>query len=132
MKKYYYSFKVKQSYLDDFGHMTNAMYLTIFDEARWSMSRENGFSMEDVKKHQKASVVIESHLKFKRELLLNDDVSVETYFSHMEKSFVMVINQVMKRDNEVIATAEIKTVLMDLIKRKALKPTEEWMKTVGQ
>ncbi len=43
-----YEVLILESYLDSFGHVNNAAYLTLFEEARWDFITKNGYGLNKV------------------------------------------------------------------------------------
>ena len=50
MNVFTYPVTIKEVYLDTFGHMNNAMYLTLFEEARWEFITQRGFGLKTITK----------------------------------------------------------------------------------
>ena len=53
-----YSVRIKETNLDLFGHVYNATYLTLFEEARWGMMVERGYPVEKVIREQKGPIIL--------------------------------------------------------------------------
>ena len=43
-----YPVQIGESHLDTFGHVNNAKYLEIFEDARWELISKNGYGLEEV------------------------------------------------------------------------------------
>ena len=56
-KKHIYEFLVKEQHLDSFGHVNNAVYLTLFEEARWDLVTQNGYGLEETAKRKLGPVI---------------------------------------------------------------------------
>jgi acyl-CoA thioester hydrolase len=41
-----YPLTIKETYLDTFGHVNNAMYLALLEEARWDLITTNGYGLK--------------------------------------------------------------------------------------
>src|SRR6476620_10426697 len=59
---------IVESHLDTFGHVNNATYLQLFEEARWDLITSRNFGLEKVRETQTGPVILEAHVKFQREL----------------------------------------------------------------
>ena len=50
---------VKERHLDSFGHVNNAQYLVLFEEARWDRSTSAGYGMHLVQRKGIGSVILQ-------------------------------------------------------------------------
>jgi YbgC/YbaW family acyl-CoA thioester hydrolase len=132
MSPFRYQFKVLESHLDTFGHVNNATYLQLFEEARWDLITERGWGLKEVKERQIGPVILELNLKFKREITNREVITIESQSGDPLNKLVMTMHQKMIKENgDVAAILDIHVGLMDLQKRKLIEPTDEWLKAVG-
>lgn len=47
-----YPLTIKETYLDTFGHVNSAMYLTLLEEARWEFINGNGYGIKKIQETQ--------------------------------------------------------------------------------
>ena len=66
------SMMIKEHHLDTFGHVNNATYLQILEQARWELLNTHGFGLETIQRLQLGPVILECNIKFIRELLLRE------------------------------------------------------------
>ncbi len=129
-KKSLYTITIKESYLDAFMHVNNAMYLTLFEEARWDLITNNGYGLEQIMETGLGPVILEVKMSFLKELRLRDEIVIETEFvSHARR--ISKVVQHMLRDGEVCCTGEFTFGLFSLIERKLVSPTPAWLKAIG-
>jgi acyl-CoA thioester hydrolase len=57
-----------ESHIDTFGHVNNAAYLEILEEARWDLITRNGYGLDEVQRRRIGPIVLDVHLRFVREL----------------------------------------------------------------
>src|ERR1700722_14191114 len=126
---FYYPLLIKEQHLDSFGHVNNAAYLTLFEEARWDMITKGGFGMKTMQKLSIGPTILEINVRFMKELLLRDEIIIASKAVSYEKK-VGVLNQQMLRNNEVCCTADLKVGLFNMQERKLIMPTPEWLKAV--
>lgn len=130
-----YEFKtqIKESHLDLFGHVNNAQYLTIFEEARWDFLNKNGLTANDVMKTKKGPVLLELNLVFKNELLLGENITILSQArKEMRNKFVLILDQkILKSDGSIATIISLSVGLMDLELRKLIAPTKEWFLAMG-
>jgi len=126
-----YSFTVDVTDLDFLGHMNNANYMRYFERARWDFINKQGYGLEDAQKRQQSPILLETKIRFKRELRNRE---VVTIFSQ-SKSVVgkmMTLNQVMvKSDGKIAAEADFIIGYFDMTNRKLMTPTDEWLHVIG-
>lgn len=127
-----YEFTVQETHLDTFGHMNNATYLTIFEQARWDMITKNGWGMERIMREKKGPVVLDINIKFKSELRLRQVVKIRSRATQFVNSRVLVYEQEMFDDSGKVYTHFTMTAgLFDLKERKLLSHDPDWLKAVG-
>ena len=49
-----FEFVVQETHLDSFGHMNNAVYLEIFENARWDFIHNRGFGYKHIQQEYKS------------------------------------------------------------------------------
>lgn len=129
-KIFYYPIIIKEIYLDTFGHVNNASYLILFEEARWDLITKNGYGLKKVQETGMGPTIVEIKLRFLKELLLRERVIIESQMLTYEKK-IGILSQKILRDSEICCNAEFKLGLFDLSKRKLISPTAEWLDAVG-
>lgn len=132
MEVFEYKFKVLEAHLDTFGHVNNATYLQLFEEARWDFITERGWGLKEVQELKKGPVILELNLRFKKELKNREVIKVTSQSGEMRNKLLMTMHQKMIKENgEVAATLDLTVGLMDLEKRKLMEPTLEWYQACG-
>jgi YbgC/YbaW family acyl-CoA thioester hydrolase len=130
-KTYFYNYKILPSGIDHSDHLNNAAYLTIFENARWSMIQDNGFSGITLQKEtQIAPVLLEVTLKFKRELRLNQDIQIKTNYESFNTK-IAILNQEMSHQDSVCCVGSFKFALFNLTQRRMITPSDIWLKALG-
>lgn len=129
-EKFVYSFVVEKKHLDSFGHVNNAMYLTLFEDSRWDLITNNGYGLAKIHETKIGPTILEIHIRFMRELLLGQTITIESQITTL-KSKIGIMTQKMNRDGEVCCEAKFTIGLFDLKARKLVKPTPEWLKAIG-
>lgn len=129
-KLFSYPFIIKEIYLDTFGHVNNAMYLTLLEEARWDLLTKNGYGLSTIRETGQGPTILEIKLSFLKELRVREHVSIETQLISYEKKIGKLSQKIM-RDGEVCCEAEFVIGLFDLKTRKLILPTPAWLHAVG-
>ncbi len=129
-KIFNYPIEIKEIYLDTFGHMNNAMYLTLFEDARWELITQNGYGVEKIRQTGLGPVILELKIRFVKEIRLREKIVIESKLISYEQKIGRLM-QTMLRSGEVCCTAEMVFGLFDLRLRKLVLPTPDWLKAVG-
>ncbi|HET9954883.1 MAG TPA: acyl-CoA thioesterase [Polyangiaceae bacterium] len=126
-----YPVLIVERHLDTFGHVNNATYLELFEEARWDLIVANGYGIEKIRETRKGPTILEVRLEFKRELLNRQRIVIRTRIeSYSGKVGTLV--QVMQNDaGDLFCVGTFLIGLFDLDARKLILPTSEWRKAVG-
>ena len=132
MKTFEYSLCIKEFHLDTFGHVNNATYLAIFEEARWELITANGYGLSEVKQLQKGPVVLEVQIKFLKEVCLRENVKIITELQDCSGKISKMKQTLINSKGEAACEALFTFGLMDLKERKLILPTPEWLKAIGQ
>ena len=126
-----YPFQILEHHLDGFGHVNNATYLEIFEEARWDLITRGGFGLAEVRERLIGPVVLAVDMRFHREAVNREKVVIKTRCVEY-RGKVGRLEQVMERaDGLPSCTAVFTFGLFDLRTRRLLRPTPEWLKAVG-
>ena len=65
-----YAVVIRENHLDTFGHVNNATYLQLLEEARWEFITSRGYDLNYVQKVGIGPVILEINMKFLKELCL--------------------------------------------------------------
>jgi YbgC/YbaW family acyl-CoA thioester hydrolase len=132
VKVFEYVFQVKEAHLDTFGHVNNATYLQLYEEARWDFITANGFGLERIRRELMGPVILEANVKFKRELINRESITIVSRSSEVVAGKIMTIAQEMRKGDGKIASEALFTVgFMDLKQRKLVAPPDDWLKACG-
>lgn len=129
-KIFSYSLIIKEAYLDTFGHVNNAMYLTILEEARWEFLTLNGYGLKEIQEIKQGPVILEIRIKFLKEIKLRDLITIDSQLVSYQKK-IGVFQQTIHRQDEVCCTAEYVFGLFDLTTRQLIEPSPNWLKAIG-
>lgn len=129
-KTFYYPILIKEVYLDSFGHMNNATYLILFEEARWDLITKNGYGLKKIIETQQGPTILEITITYKKEITLRDEIMIETMLVSYSKK-IGKLRQRMLRGEEECCVAEFTMGFFDLKTRRLIEPTPEWLKAMG-
>lgn len=127
----HYPLLIKERDLDSFGHMNNATYMTLFEEARWDVITSRGYGLDKIHALKIGPVILEASLKFKHEIRNREQAKITTgVLKHSGK--ITVLRQVMFNSRgEEACVADFVIGLFDLRARKLIDYTPEWNKALG-
>ncbi|OGT51872.1 MAG: thioesterase [Gammaproteobacteria bacterium RIFCSPHIGHO2_12_FULL_42_13] len=129
-KVFTYEVTIQKTHLDMFNHVNNAVYLNLFEEARWDLITKGGYGIERIKATGLGPTILEIKLSFLKELHLHDRITIETKMLFY-KNKIGKLAQRMLRNGEECCLAEFTIGLFDLQKRKLVLPTPAWLKAIG-
>lgn len=131
MLQHEYEVLILESHLDTFGHVNNAAYLALFEEARWDIVHSRGYGLKKVQETHIGPTLLEVNLQFRREILLRERIKIKTsVLEHNRKT--TKLSQVMFNEKGEEACAAVFTIgLFDLRLRKLIEPTPEWSYAIG-
>jgi YbgC/YbaW family acyl-CoA thioester hydrolase len=126
-----YELTIREQHIDSFGHVNNAVYLTLFEEARWELITNNGYGLKRILETNVGPVILQANVKFKRELVLRDRVTVTTQVTDYRRRIGYIHQEMLDADGALTTTAEFTFGLFDMIKRELVAPSEGWMRAFG-
>jgi acyl-CoA thioester hydrolase len=122
---------IGEPYLDSFGHLNNARYLELFEQARWDLITERGFGIDVMREKQMGPTILGVEVKFLKELAPRERVVIRTELASYERKVGKIRQTMVKASGEVACEATFTFGLFDLTHRKLIEPTPEWAYAVG-
>lgn len=126
-----YELLIRESHLDTFGHINNATYLQIFEEARWELITRHGFGLRQIQERGHGPVILEINVKFLREVKLREKVQVTVEALNYKGLIGQLRQQMINQNGELACEALVTYGLFDLKIRKLIPPTTEWLEAVS-
>ena len=132
VKTYESDITILESHLDTFGHVNNATYLTLYEQARWEMITDGDWGLDRIMREKVGPVITNINISFKREITLREKIKIVTKVGGFLNPKIMIIQQKMLApDGSVKNEMTMHAGLFDLKARKLLAPSDEWMKAIG-
>ncbi|HEY8925968.1 MAG TPA: acyl-CoA thioesterase [Polyangia bacterium] len=122
---------ISEAHLDSFGHMNNARYFELFEQARWDLITERGFGIDTIRRTSTGPVVLEVNVRFRRELPAREQVVIRSQLASYEGKVGIIRQEMIKPDGAVAAEATFTFGLFDLKRRKLIEPSPAWAYAVG-
>lgn len=126
-----YQVLIREFHLDTFGHVNNAAYLSLYEEARWDLITANGYGLKQVHERKQGPVILDVHLRFQKELRLRDLITITTQTEAYKGKICVLVQKMLNSNGEVCSEATFTFGLFDLRERKLILPTPEWLKAIG-
>ncbi len=125
------SIVIKEHHLDTFGHVNNAAYLELLEEARWDYISPRGFSVRDIQKSGLGPTILEWNIKFKKEIRLRETITIESQGLSYEGKIGKLRQDILNAKGELCCAAVMTLGLFDVRERKLVPPTPEWLHAIG-
>jgi acyl-CoA thioester hydrolase len=135
MGRFTTKFTIRETHIDFFGHVNNAMYMQIFEEARWDLITQNGYGIPQILEYKKGPVMLDCQIRFLKELRARDEITVTvehdlTQTKPNQKVFKLR-QQMFNALGEIACDSVYSYGLFDMQTRRLIEPTQEWMRAVG-
>ena len=127
----YYDTLIREYHLDSFGHVNNAMYLQIYEEARWEVITQNGYGYKEVHALKQGPIILELNIKFIKELKLRDAIRVTVETVSYPGKTGQLKQQMIKNDGLVASELLVTFGLFDMVQRRLIEATPAWRKAIG-
>ncbi|NUN05463.1 MAG: acyl-CoA thioesterase [Bdellovibrio sp.] len=126
-----YQFLVREVHVDSYGHINNATYLSLYEEARWEMITPRGYGFAEIHKLKQGPVILEVNLKFLKEIRLRETITIKTTLLHYAGKVGQLKQEMLKEDGSVASEAVFTFGLFDIKARKLIEATPEWKYALG-
>ncbi len=91
-----YPLLIKESHIDTLGHVNNATYLQIMEEARWEMITVRGYGLDKIKDSGMGPVILEVNLKFLNEIRLREKIEIQTSLIEYKGKIGKLLQKIIK------------------------------------
>ena len=123
---------IKEYHLDTFGHVNNATYLQILEEARWEFLTNRGFDLKTIHELRIGPIVLECHIQFLKEICLRQQIIIESQVLSYEKKIGVLRQDILDEQGVVYCQAKLTFGLFDMKARKLILPTDQWLDAIGR
>ena len=122
---------IKERHLDTFGHVNNATYLELLEEARWEFLNDEGINLKTIQASGIGPVVLECNIKFLKELRLRQTITIESQILSFENKISVMRQDIMNEAGDLCTEARMVFGVFDLKARKLILPPEQWLSALG-
>ncbi len=117
--------KVRGYHIDVFGHVNNARYLELMEEARWRYIDRTNFTAL-LKKNNWGFAVVNVNINYKRGAYIDEILTIGVKVERMGNSSMTVKQHILLKDTEtLVADADVTFVVLDLARMKPVRITDE-------
>jgi acyl-CoA thioester hydrolase len=128
---FHYETTIRERHLDHFGHVNNAKYLEIFEEARWDLIGQSGLGLDWVLQRGLGPVILDVKVKFRKELLLRETVRIESRVADYRKRLGYFEQKIFNAKGALCTEAEFVFSIFDLHRRRMVPPDAQWVQALG-
>lgn len=118
---------VPEKYLDHYGHVNHAHYLSLFEDARWGYYAHKGISAESVKNGGIGPVVLKVEISYKKEVRGGESITIRSEHLGYRHGLWHLKQTLHKENGKVGSVAVLVFGLFDLKARKLIAPFGEWL-----
>lgn len=129
--KFTYPIQIKEHHLDTFGHMNNATYLEILEEARWEFITSRGYGLEKIQETGLGPTILEINIKFKKEIRLREHINIESQLVSVNGKIARLKQVIRNSNNEIACEADFTLAFFDMRARKLVSLPPEWLYAIG-
>ena len=97
------SFNIRTFHTDAFGHINNARYLEILEEARWQYAEEIGL-IELLRESELGFIIMDLRIQFRRPVTEGDSICVQTQLITLGTASGEVLQKVSRVGEEKLST----------------------------
>jgi YbgC/YbaW family acyl-CoA thioester hydrolase len=126
-----YKLQIKESHLDTFGHVNNATYLELYEEARWDFITRGGYGLDKIQATGMGPIILEFNIRYRKELKNREWITITFQVIEDNGKIARAKHEMFKEDGSLASDAEVVVGFFDLNERKLIKPTAEWRKAIG-
>lgn len=126
-----YDVVIRESHVDSIGHMNNATYLALYEEARWEWLTQEGYGFREIQQNMQGPVILDIHLKFLKEIHLREKIRIVSEMLDYQGKVGHLKQQMLKEDGVVASEATFTFGLFDMKLRKIIEPSKAWKKALG-
>ncbi|MDG0815623.1 acyl-CoA thioesterase [Bdellovibrio svalbardensis] len=128
---FHYKVTIKETHIDSYGHVNNAAYLSLYEEARWELITPRGYGFYKIHEIKKGPVVLDVNLKFMKEIRLRETITITCEVVDYKGKVGHMKQQMIKEDGTIASEALFTFGLFDMQARKLIEATPEWMTAIG-
>ncbi|QKW11253.1 acyl-CoA thioesterase [Streptomyces sp. NA04227] len=117
---------------DTQGHLNQAVYLQYSEHARWALLEAAGIRQKDLVANGIGPVVLETTIRYRRELYAGDEVDVSCLFVWGGGKTFKLEQRITKKDGTLSAEFDVVGGILDLSARKLVDDPAQALRAVAK
>jgi acyl-CoA thioester hydrolase len=132
---------VHEGHLDTFGHVNNATYLQLFEQARWDWITRGGYGLAKIQETKQGPIILDCSVQFRREVTNRQAVAIRSWVETLGPKVTTLrqdlaidstgASQSAPRRSDVCCSATFTMAFFDLSVRRIIEPSEQWLAAFG-
>ncbi|MBS1718941.1 MAG: acyl-CoA thioesterase [Armatimonadetes bacterium] len=115
------SLEIHTYQIDFSGHVGNAVYINWLEEARLWVCREAGYSIDRMINEGWLPVLVETQIKYHRELRISDRPTLTVWISEMKGASAWMEYEIRHENGDLAAKARQRGLWVDAASRKPVR-----------
>ena len=121
--------KLTCDHVDKNGHVSEAGYLTVANDAYWKICDQVGL-LKLYNQHKISGIVFDTHMEFKKEVFEGEQVFIKLRFSIFDDTRKIIrLLDIYDRENRLVVKITSNGGFLDLEKRKIVEPPKQILDT---
>ncbi|MEZ4816166.1 MAG: acyl-CoA thioesterase [Bdellovibrionota bacterium] len=122
--------KIESKHIDGYGHVNNAVYLQLFEEARWDWIQKGGGNRELVAELGVGPIVVDIEIRFSRELKENEEITIRSGNEGAMGKVYWLRQTIFKANGDIACKAKYRMAFLDIKKRVITEPHPRWVEVL--
>jgi len=128
---FHYEIMIKEHHVDMFGHVNNATYLQLLEEARWDIITQKGEGISSMHKKGIGPVILEVNIKYIAEIKLREKISISTQCISFNEKIATLLQEIKNSSGKLCSSAQLVVGIFDLHTRKLIEFPPIWKSIIG-
>lgn len=125
--EFYHSTIIQTHHCDHYGHMNNASYMQLYEEARWAMLKAKNWDQGRIEIEGYGPIVLEAQIWYRRELKVKEEIRIRVETLDSTRKVFEIHQNMTTNEGMVASEARFKLGLMDLRQRRLIQPPRAWV-----
>lgn len=105
------TFKIRSFHTDSFGHVNNARYLELLEEARWQFAEHHGL-VDLLNEKNLGFIIMELNLRFRLPVVVGDTIQIFTSLVSLGSDLGEVVQLIKRKHGGKLAAKSIFTFVL--------------------
>ncbi|MBU0551651.1 acyl-CoA thioesterase [Myxococcota bacterium] len=120
-------FFIYETYLDLYGHVNNAKYMELYEQARWDWLNQSSLGADFIKSTNVGPVILKVEIEFIKEIKSRQTINIYTWVARHEKKIFYIEQEMRFPNGDLASRATFTGGLIDLNIRRLVEPNDVWI-----